>query len=55
MSLKQIFDLVDTQAKDEGLWFVAETVAEAYVQNALRELHALIESFGKTDEKGQTE
>ncbi len=35
--------LVDRQAEDEGLWFKAETIAEAYVQQALRDLHAEIE------------
>jgi DNA-binding PadR family transcriptional regulator len=31
------------QAEDEGLWFVAETAAEAYLQAALRRLHAVVE------------
>lgn len=31
------------QAKDDGLWFVAETCAEAYLQAALRRLTAAIE------------
>lgn len=35
--------LVEEQAKDEGLWFHAETCAEAYVQAALRKLHAAVE------------
>lgn len=35
--------LVNKQAEDEGLWFVAETVPEAYLQRALRKLHAVIE------------
>lgn len=35
--------LVDEQAKDEGLWFQAQTCAEAYVQTALRKLHAAVE------------
>lgn len=39
----KIKELVDLQAEDEGLWFIAETVTEAYVQNALRELHRVIE------------
>lgn len=41
--------IVDEQANDDGLWFVAETCAEAYVQQALRRLHAVIE--GKTPEQ----
>ena len=36
-------ELVDMQAEDEGLWFIAETVSEAYLQHELRRLHALIE------------
>ena len=39
--------LVDKQAKDEGLWFNAKYVTEAYLQNALRELHAAIEGIKK--------
>lgn len=41
--------VIDEQADDEGLWFHAETAAEAYVQQALRRLHAIIE--GKTPEQ----
>ena len=36
--------LVNEQAEDEGLWFVAETAAEAYLQQELRRLHRLIET-----------
>jgi hypothetical protein len=36
------------QADDEALWFEAETASEAYLQQALRELHEAIE--GKTSE-----
>lgn len=35
--------LVDEQAEDEGLWFIAETAAEAYLQQELRRLHAAVE------------
>lgn len=41
--------IVDEQANDEGLWFIAETAAEAYLQQELRRLHAAIE--GKTPEQ----
>lgn len=41
--------VVDEQAKDDGLWFFAETCAEAYLQQELRRLHAVIE--GKTPEQ----
>ncbi len=35
--------LVDTQAKDEGLWFEAPDAPTAYIQQALRRLHHAIE------------
>jgi hypothetical protein len=35
--------LVTEQANDGGLWFVAETCPEAYLQQALRKLHAAVE------------
>lgn len=35
--------LVEQQAADPGLWFIAEHVSEAYLQHALRELHDKIE------------
>ena len=43
MDEKAIKDLLAEQANDEGLWFEAETAAEAYLQRALRRLHAAIE------------
>ena len=43
MKEKEIKKMVDKQAEDEGLWFEAQTAPEAYLQNALRKLHALIE------------
>ena len=36
-------DMVNSQAEDEGLWFEAQTAPEAYLQQELRKLHALIE------------
>jgi hypothetical protein len=36
--------IVDEQAEDDGLWFIAETAAEAYLQQELRRLHAAIEA-----------
>lgn len=35
--------LVAEQAADEALWFKAQTAPEAYLQQALRALHAAIE------------
>ena len=43
---KKIFVLrkvVEAQAKDEGLWFMAQHAPEAYLQRELRYLHAIIE------------
>ena len=35
--------IVNEQAEDDGLWFVAVTAPEAYLQEELRRLHAAIE------------
>jgi hypothetical protein len=35
--------LLAEQAADEGLWFIAQTAPEAYLQQELRRLHAVIE------------
>ena len=42
--------LVDEQAEDEGLWSVplvegTQSIVEAYLQQELRRLHAIIEAF----------
>ena len=36
--------LIDTQANDDGLWFQAQSVSEAYVQQELRKLHTACEA-----------
>ena len=41
--------LVNEQAEDEGLWFKATTVTEAYLQQELRRLHGVIEDEGSSD------
>jgi len=41
-----IIALVQEQAEDEGLWFEAKTAPEAYLQQELRKLHAVIEQQG---------
>jgi hypothetical protein len=41
--LQDARDLVKKQAEDQGLWFHAQTTPEAYLQKALRDLHAVIE------------
>ena len=42
--LRSARKIVDQQAEDEGLWFVAEFSTEAYLQTALRELHEAVET-----------
>ncbi|MCK5609392.1 hypothetical protein KAR91_46395 [Candidatus Pacearchaeota archaeon] len=42
--LDAIQEKVDKQAEDEGLWFIAEHCSEGYLQEALRELHKVIEN-----------
>lgn len=47
-ALQTIQLLVDEQAEDEGLWAVPwqglQSIGEAYLQQELRRLHALIEN-----------
>lgn len=44
MSPADIKALVDAQAEDQGLWFLTPTAPEAYLQKALRTLHAALET-----------
>ena len=46
VELKQ---LVDEQANDEGLWCQTKYASEAYLQTALRQLHAAIEGISPED------
>ena len=39
----KVLAVVNSQAEDEGLWFIAATASEAYLQQELRKLHAVIE------------
>jgi len=41
--IERLRNMVDRQAEDEGLWFVAQTAPEGYLQQELRKLHAEIE------------
>lgn len=41
--MNEALKLVEKQAEDEGLWFIPQTAPEAYLQQALRELHAAVE------------
>jgi len=43
VTIKHLKKLVARQAEDEGLWFVAQYVTEAYLQKALRLFHEAIE------------
>jgi len=43
MKEQTALELVHEQALDEGLWFVAESASEAYLQQELRKLHAAVE------------
>jgi len=45
--------MVDRQADDAGLWFMAETAAEGYLQQELRKLHAAIEAAVRLDGGGR--
>ena len=44
----EVASVIEQQANDEGLWFNAQTASEAYLQQELRRLHAIIE--GEKDE-----
>ena len=45
METDALLDLVHKHAKDDGLWFIARPAPEAYLQQELRLLHALIEEL----------
>ncbi len=44
----KLIEVVEEQAKDDGLWFEATTAPEAYLQQELRRLHKAV---GFIDEK----
>lgn len=41
--MSSAYTLVQKQAEDESLWFIAEIITEAHLQEALRQLHAAVE------------
>ena len=45
---------VNKQAEDEGLWFIAETASEGYLQQGLRKLHGLIEHLANEKPKSKS-
>ena len=50
MNISELKELVNNQAEDEGLWFIAKTATESYLQQALRDLHYAIESLDEKKE-----
>ena len=44
-SLSDLKALVAEQAEDPGLWMIQPTASEAYLQAALRQIHAAIEEM----------
>ena len=47
MTHEDLKALVSHQARDEGLWFHAQTASEAYLQQELRRLHGMCEAVIK--------
>lgn len=47
--MREMRAVVDEQANDDGIWFIAQTGPEAYLQQELRRLHALIEGVTPDD------
>lgn len=45
--VERLVAIVNQQAEDEGLWFVAQYASEGYLQKELRLLHAAIEELAK--------
>lgn len=41
--MKTPIQVVQEQINDDGLWFIARTAPEAYLQQELRRLHAAVE------------
>lgn len=46
--MNNLLEIVKEQADDEGLWFLDPLCSEAYLQAALRRLHAAIEALALT-------
>ena len=49
--MDKILALVNEQAEDDGLWFLDPLCSEAYLQSALRKLHAVIEEVAARSAK----
>lgn len=50
-TVEDILKMVESQAEDDGLWFIAETAPEAYLQQQLRRLHEAVERVAKQQSK----
>jgi hypothetical protein len=50
--INQLGAVVDAQAEDDGLWFLAQTAPEAYLQQELRKLHAMVEQAREATREG---
>lgn len=50
----ELMAIVNEQAEDDGLWFLNPLCSEAYLQAALRRLHAAIEAYAMTSQNGVT-
>jgi len=48
--LSELLQLVALQTEDEGLWAIAETATEDYLQQELRKLHEAIERLAGISE-----
>ena len=42
--MEKLQHIINRQAEDDGLWFIAQTAPESYLQRELRILHDAIES-----------
>ncbi len=51
--MEAILLMVNKQAKDDGLWFKAQTAPEGYLQQELRMLHGLIEHQAAMAREGE--
>lgn len=52
-AIGDVTKLVNAQAEDEGLWFIADSIVEAYFQQELRKLHAAIEKAAALAANGE--
>ncbi len=41
--MQKMMDVINQQAEDDGIWFIAETITEDYLQSELRRLQLCVE------------